>query len=273
MIDNSRKTILIVDDQELNRNILSMILKDQYHIIEAVNGKVAWDIMLQRGTEISLILLDIIMPVMDGMEFLRYIQNRNAFKSIPVVFVTTETYTETITDGFKMGVRDVIAKPFDPYLVRNRVNNLIRLTENESGSTKAQAGMPQKVPSSVLIIDDEEINRGILKNVLHGTYSILEAANGAEGLKQIESHPGEIAAVLLDILMPVMDGVELLRQIKKRRLLNGIPIIAITADESASRMEQIRGFGIYEVIHKPFNPFIVKNRVENMIQLSYRCIS
>ena len=212
MNDNSKKNILIVDDQELNRNILSLILKEEYNVIEAVNGKVAWDIMLSRGKEISLILLDIIMPVMDGMEFLKCLQNRRNLKDIPVIFVTTETYTENITDGFKMGVRDVIAKPFDPYLVRNRVNNLIHLTSNDKKrGFHAGMQMKNKMPSSVLIIDDEEINRGILKNVLHDHYTILEASNGEEGLAQIVAHEGEIAVVLLDIIMPVMDGIEMVR--------------------------------------------------------------
>lgn len=269
MNDNSKKNILIVDDQELNRNILSLILREEYNVVEAVNGKVAWDVMLSRGREISLILLDIIMPVMDGMEFLKCLQNRRDLKDIPVIFVTTEAYTENITGGFKMGVRDVIAKPFDPYLVRNRVNNLIHLTSNDAKKNfHAGIQMKNRRPSSVLIIDDEEINRGILKNVLHDQYTILEASDGEEGLAQISAHVGEIAAVLLDIIMPVMDGIEMVRQVKRRRLLMGVPIIAITAEDSVSKLEQIRNFGIYEVIPKPFNPFIVRNRVDNMIELS-----
>lgn len=261
-----KKTILIIDDMELNRGVLAISLNEKYNTIEAENGLEAMNILLERGNEISLMLLDILMPVMDGFEFLGQVQEDERFKNIPVILVTSETYEDNVLRGLKEGVRDVIAKPFDPYLLCKRVDNLIQLTEKREETVKNK---PEN-RTTALIVDDQCLNRMIIRAALDETYDILEAPHGRDALFLLETHKNEIGVVLLDIIMPIMDGIETMKEMRRRNLLGNMPVLAITAEESSKKIAQIQELGISEVIHKPFNPVIVKNRVDYLVELS-RC--
>lgn len=266
-----KKTILIVDDVEMNRRLLSLMLQDTYRIVEANNGLEALKI-LQRGKHtISLIMLDIIMPVMDGFELLDRIKESEVLRDIPIVFVTSETSKENIEKGIEQGVCDVIAKPFNPSLICSRVSQLILLTESRriKQNTSFHAAEPDNTTQSryALIIDDIEINRVLIRTAIEPEYNTIEAENGQDALATIQAYKGEIAIVLLDIVMPVMDGVEMMVQARHRKLLEDVPIIAITAGDSPVKMEQMKELGICEIIHKPYHPAVVKNRVNNMIEL------
>lgn len=124
---DEKKTILIVDDVVVNRKILDVILRDEYRILEAANGKEALDIFRKEQGKISLIMLDIVMPVMDGFRFLEKIQRDLQLQNvaIPIIFVTTEANKENIVKGLKSGVSDIIVKPFDPQIVCSRVGRLL----------------------------------------------------------------------------------------------------------------------------------------------------
>lgn len=264
-----KKTILIVDDMELNRGVLALSLNEKYNTLEAENGLVAMNLLLKRADEISLILLDILMPVMDGFEFMKQVQDDDRFKKIPVILVTSETYEDNVLRGIKEGVRDVIAKPFDPYLLCKRVDNLIQLTESRVAAETAPKGEP-KHRVTALVVDDKSLNRMIIRAALDETYDVLEAPHGRDAIFLLENHREEIGVILLDIIMPIMDGIETMKEMKKRNLLGSMPVLAITAEESSEKIEQIKELGISEVIHKPFNPVIVKNRVDYLVELSDR---
>lgn len=263
-----KKTILIIDDMELNRQILAMSLSEKYNTVEAENGLEAMKVLVERGREISLILLDILMPVMNGFEFLKEIQEDPCYKNIPIIMVTSETYEDNVLRGVKEGVRDVIAKPFDPYFLCKRVDNLIKLTESREEAVQPASSAPRK-RITALIVDDKSLNRMIIRAALDDTYDILEAPHGREALFLLENHKDEIGVVLLDIIMPIMDGIETMKVMRRRNFLEGRPVLAITAaEESSEKIAQIKQLGISEVIHKPFNPVIVKNRVDHLVELS-----
>lgn len=264
MKQSDKKTILVVDYEELNRKILSLILSDAYNILEADNGISAKRELARHVDEISLILLDIVMPEMDGFALLEYLHGFPEYRGIPVILVSAETYEENVLEGIKMGVKDVIAKPFNPGQVLRRVNNLIRLTEKAAYRSVSTAA----APNTALIVDDLGVNRAILGNTLEGEYAILEAANGREALELLRDHRGEIAVVLLDLIMPELDGIEFMQVVERQKLLEGVPVIAITAEESPSRLNQIMELGCCEVIQKPFTPAVVRNRVNYMVELS-----
>lgn len=121
---------------------------------------------------------------------------------------------------------------------------------------------------SILVVDDNEINRGILGEIFKDTYNILEAENGVEAIKAIEENEGSLAAVLLDIVMPEMDGYAVLEEMAKRDNLNeSIPVLMITADTSTEAERESYLKGAADVIHKPFDPIIVDRRVTRNIEL------
>ena len=118
----------------------------------------------------------------------------------------------------------------------------------------------------ILIVDDNEINRAILAGILENTYVSFEAENGLEALKILEKNR-DIALILLDINMPVMDGHEFLHQMKKNSSLIAIPVIVTTASNTVKDEITCLGEGAVDFVTKPYNPEIVMHRIESIIRL------
>lgn len=122
-----RDTILIVDDSEINRVILAEIFKNRYHIKEAENGQECLKLLKENGGDICAVLLDIVMPVMNGLEVLQAMGESGWLAVIPVFLITAETSGDVMKEGYELGVMDVIQKPIVPYVVERRVESVIEL--------------------------------------------------------------------------------------------------------------------------------------------------
>ena len=123
----NKPRILIVDDSEFNRAILREILQETYDIIEADDGKEALHKINEYGMEISLVLLDIIMPEKDGFEVLKYMTEEHLISDIPVIMISSEDSANYIRRAYEMGVSDYINRPFDANIVYQRVSNIVKL--------------------------------------------------------------------------------------------------------------------------------------------------
>ena len=123
----SRPTILIIDDSEMNRDILSEILQDDYDTIEVDNGQSGIDELEKRGAEISLVLLDIVMPGKSGFDVLSIMTRRGWIEDIPVIMISSEDSDEVVLRSYELGASDYISRPFDARIVRQRVSNIMRL--------------------------------------------------------------------------------------------------------------------------------------------------
>ncbi|WP_051226483.1 response regulator [Butyrivibrio sp. MC2013] len=123
----SKPTLLIVDDSEINRGVLTEIFKDKYTILEAENGKQAMALIVKSRMFLAGILLDINMPEMDGFEVLTEINKVNLLERMPVIMITGETSKETEHLCYEKGVTDVVYKPFDSIVVRQKVNHAVEL--------------------------------------------------------------------------------------------------------------------------------------------------
>ena len=117
----------VVDDSYMNRMILTEILKSDYEIINAASGEECLEIIEKYGTGIDIILLDIVMPGMDGFEVLNYMNNNNWIEDIPVILISSEDSNQYIRRAYEMGVSDYISRPFDAKIVYQRVLNTIKL--------------------------------------------------------------------------------------------------------------------------------------------------
>ena len=123
-----RPLVLVVDDQEINRDALEVILGEGYEIICAENGQEALDIMRGRGGELSVVLLDLMMPVMSGYEVLKAVREDETLKQIPVIVLTADKSAEL--EALQLGAADFITKPFDmPEVIQARVGRIIELSE------------------------------------------------------------------------------------------------------------------------------------------------
>ncbi len=121
------ETILIVDDSEMNRELLSDMLGDEYAILEASNGKEALTVLDKYPTRISLILLDMVMPEMNGLELLAVLKKNGVLTDIPVIMISSDDSAEVIHNAYNLGIMDFIRRPFDSIVVHSRCSNVISL--------------------------------------------------------------------------------------------------------------------------------------------------
>ena len=125
-----RKQILVVEDNELNREILCAILKESYQVLQAENGQAALALLRRQGEEISLILLDVVMPKMDGYTLLDILRGDPVLSSIPVIVTTQSNSEEDEVTALSRGATDFVPKPYRPQVILHRVASLINLREN-----------------------------------------------------------------------------------------------------------------------------------------------
>lgn len=119
----------------------------------------------------------------------------------------------------------------------------------------------------ILIVDDSEFNRAILKEILEETYEIIEADGGNEALHKIDEYGMKISLVLLDIIMPEKDGFEVLKYMEEERLISDIPVIIISSEDSANYIKRAYEMGVSDYINRPFDANIVYQRVSNTVKL------
>lgn len=164
-----RQKILIVDDSEMNRSILADMLEDEFDIVEAENGLEAVSILQKHADEISLVLLDIVMPEMDGFEVLMVMNQRQWIDDVPVIMISAETRSSQIERAYKLGITDFISRPFDALIVHRRVVNTILLYAKQ----KKLVGLVEEQ------IYEKERHSNLMIEVLS---HIVEFRNGESGM-------------------------------------------------------------------------------------------
>lgn len=126
-LEDTRQQILLVDDSELNRELLSEILGKDYRIMEAENGQEGLDKLYENQGDIALVLLDINMPVMDGFEVLHAMNTSHIIEDIPVIMISSDASEDVIRKSYELGASDYVNRPFDARIVYRRVTNTIKL--------------------------------------------------------------------------------------------------------------------------------------------------
>lgn len=131
-IEAGRRSLLIVEDNELNREMLCMMLEDRYNVYQAENGKEGLEVLQDHYKDISLIVLDVQMPVMNGYEFLRVVKEDELLREIPVIVATASSDMEEEERCLELGATDFVTKPYKRNIVLKRISNIIRLRESAS---------------------------------------------------------------------------------------------------------------------------------------------
>jgi len=267
-IANGRPRILIVDDVNENLHVLMNVLRDSYAIVAATNGEKALE-LAQREPLPDLILLDIKMPGMDGYSVLSHLKANPLTADIPVIFVTALADAADEVRGLTLGIADYITKPVNPDLLRMRVRTQLELQRHRRNPIYFDVSqqMDPKRPASILVVDDVPENIHELLEALKSEYRIMVANNGAKAIEIVQgSTPPDL--VLLDIVMPGMNGYEVCRRIKSTPVGNRIPVIFVTVVDAAE--EKVRGFdtGGADYITKPFDIDEVRARVRTHLELA-----
>ena len=164
-------------------------------------------------------------------------------------------------------IEDAIASADRQMYIAKNYKNMVVTEWDENGKKKEENSASEKLKQQILIVDDSEINREILKEILKEDYRILEAANGEECLEQLERSGTGISLVLLDIVMPEIDGFEVLAAMNQNHWIEDIPVIMISSEDSDSYIRRAYEMGVSDYISRPFDAKIVYQRVLNMIKL------
>ncbi len=146
--------LLVVDDSEMNRVILSEMLKDQYEILEADCGEAGIARLEQHGSGISIVLLDIVMPGADGFDVLSCMSRNGLIDDIPVIMISSEDSDDSVLRAYELGASDYISRPFDKRIVRQRVSNIMRLyTKQRRLSTMLAQQFYERERESRMLVD------------------------------------------------------------------------------------------------------------------------
>lgn len=184
------RSIMLVDDNDINRGILAEIFKDKYNIIEASDGSEAVRLINQERSKLAAILLDVIMPGMDGYAVLEAMVNHdNLNERIPVLMITADTSTEAERTSYEKGAADVIHKPFDPVIVDRRVSKAIELYDHKNNlETKVDDQTRILKKQFIYLKKQEERLRYSNEKVIDTIATIIEFRNMESGyhLKRIK---------------------------------------------------------------------------------------
>lgn len=133
-----KRTVLIVDDQAINRKILGQLLENEYDTLYAGDGKEALECLEEHSDTISAVLLDIVMPVMDGYQVLEEMQKNPEISRVPVIVASQKDGTEDEIKALALGAQDFIAKPYKVEIIRHRLSNIIKFRETAAMVNKSQ---------------------------------------------------------------------------------------------------------------------------------------
>ena len=193
-LEEKKQKILIVDDSAMNRAMLMDMLENDFEILEACNGAEAMQAVREYGTRIDLMLLDIVMPEIDGFEVLAMMNKCKMIEDIPVIMISAENQMSSIERAYEMGVTDYINRPFNISIVRRRVINTLNLHAKHKKLNRMITDL----------VYEKEQNNTLMVNILS---HIVEFRNGESGLHVL--HVSSITNLLLQHLIKKTDKYQL----------------------------------------------------------------
>lgn len=209
-ITGQKQKILIVDDSEMNRAILADML-EEYEIIEAENGEEAVALLREQVNDIVLVLLDIVMPKMDGFGVLQVMQENNWIEQVPVIMISAESDSVQVEKAYEMGVTDFIARPFDAIIVQKRAVNtillyakqkgLIRMVDRQIRETERQQNMMIDILSHVVEFRNGESGLHVLhvRILTEMLLRQMQKVAGEEAISDADISAAGMASALHDI--------------------------------------------------------------------------
>ncbi len=260
-----RKRILIVDDEPRNVKLLDAMISDKFDVIAAGSGEEALN--LAGSDHPDVILLDVMMPGLDGFEVARRLKADAELKDIPIIMVTALTDKENKLAGLASGAEEYLNKPVRRIELLARINSMLRLREYRDQlaiRNQSEHAVPDSLEreeatvspgideSRVLLVEDNDIDAKIILHALKNEPVHVQAvSSGRLALEHIENSPVDV--ILLDILLPDIDGFEICRRINKMEKGRDIPIVVITClDDLESRLTGIN-LGTDDFLVKPIN--------------------
>ena len=266
-IQSETLRVLIVDDVAEHRAALSFRFAEcGFEIVEAAGGMEALRLAHQQTFDV--VLLDAAMPDMSGTALLRRIRDKFSASLLPVIMMTPDSQAEHVIDAMKAGANDYVMKPVDFSTALARVNNQAsrRRAELELCKINAAAGGDEReLPAArLLIVDDIADNRAVLaRRFVKRGFEIVEADCGKDALRLV--HEQQFDVVLLDVMMPDIDGMAVLRQLRTTFSASQLPVIMVTAKTQSEDIVEALKNGANDYVTKPVDLSIVLARVNNQV--------
>jgi two-component system sensor histidine kinase/response regulator len=288
--------ILIIDDYLLIRTHVRQVLTELgfVNLFQADNGRTAQDLM--RREPIDVVIGDWGMPVMSGIDLLKWMRRDQRYAKTPFMMLTAEANPASVRTALQAGVNAYMIKPFTVHSFASKFMGMIGPVSEApatpgSARSSARASAPEPAPEAlspalpesnvigleqplaerlkkctVLIVDDIPTNIEVLAGALKDEYAIKVAINGRKAIEIANAFP--IDLILLDIMMPVMDGFEVCRQLKANPKTADIPIIFLSARDGVEDVVGGLRLGAVDYVSKPADPTILKARLSTHLALA-----
>jgi CheY-like chemotaxis protein len=268
----SNKTVLVVDDIDAMRRVIAGQLDalGAAKVHTAANGADALRILARQ--KVDLVLSDWNMPVLSGLELLKNIRAEPRLRGLPFVLVTAETERERVAEAIASGVTDVLVKPYTADRLAARLERAMRGGGMRRTDTPASAARPgtarpataERTPT-LLVVDDTPDNLFLLSRLFKDEYTVRVANSGEKALAMCCSDdPPDL--VLLDVMMPGMDGFEVARRMREHPVAETIPVIFVTAMNGDEARLKGMELGAVDFVGKPIDPAVLKPRVRNFLR-------
>lgn len=262
--------ILIIEDDPLNMKLTrDLILMNDMEAISAFNAEEG--IEMANQSKPDLILMDIQLPGMSGIEATKILKENKDIASIPVVALSAHAMKEDRKKAVDAGCCGYITKPID---TRNFISKIRKyLTVKAIEEEKKISAEENHISESggvrrILVVDDDPLNIKLFNSYFEGLdIEIINACNGKKALSTIDAFKGNIDLILMDIMMPEMDGLTATKLIKSNTDLKDIPVIVITSLNDAKEKEKAKYCGADEFITKPINRVELITRVNTLINI------
>lgn len=277
MAITSQTVFMVVDDFEVMRKVTSTQLRTlgAEQILTANNGADALKILQRQRVDV--VLSDWNMPTMSGLELLKAVRADARLRNLPFLMITAEAERDRVEEAIACGVSDLLVKPYTAERLGTRIDKAMTSkprsraaagTEVAQPASKTEGQLPagkEARPPTILIVDDTPDNLHLLSRLFKEEYSVRIANNGEKALNVCCSDdPPDL--VLLDIMMPDMDGFEVAQRMREHPSAENIPVIFVTAmDGDDARMKGLE-LGAVDFVTKPIDPAVLKPRVRNFMR-------
>lgn len=241
------KRILIIDDDAMNLKMEKYILQNTYDVFCARSGSEGLALLKQQ--KFNLVLLDLYMPNMNGLEVLQKIRSDKETADIKVIFLTSSGMKTDITEAIRLGALDFVEKPFVPTELLERIKRAFEVEKKDS----------------ILVVDDDMMNLMLTKKILGIRYEVSCVSSGQQALSYLRDTVPDM--ILLDLHMPEMSGLEVLEEIHKINTVADVPVIFLTADSDRKTEIEIFKAGAMDYIQKPFIAEVVVRRISRILEL------
>jgi two-component system, sensor histidine kinase and response regulator len=261
--DMRHRRALVVDDSDSARTVLTDMLEGMtFTVVEAPSGRAALDAVrqaAQRGEPFDIVYLDWRMPEMDGIETARRLKALDIPQTPFIVMATAHGREEVLKHAESVGIENVLIKPINPSMLFDTTVGALRgqAVESRQASGLAPARIDDRLAAvkgaRILLVEDNDVNQIVASEILRDAGFVVEIAdNGQIGLDMVQRSSYDV--VLMDMQMPVMDGITATLEIRKLARYDALPIVAMTANAMQRDRERCLKAGMNDFVTKPINP-------------------